>query len=287
MAWNGVRFEMPASWEVEKIGNRYLMIVKNSKPMLELKWGRVKGKFSHRSQLRRLATSHRKHIGKTVKEDRLRPAWEKALSGYEAAAFSWHSNTIGGLGAVIYCSKCKNATLIQFFLKDLDSIKLVSRHVLGSFQDHRQDNQILWSIFDIRAIIPAEFKLVHHRFDAGEFELTFASKKHKITLQRWGLASILLRNSDLDAFAKKMARFSIGKTASKLKSGPFSVEWEASLPTNQWTRLRQRIKSGPNYQRIRIWYLEEKNRILSVKIEGKTKIGSDFFNRICDAYESL
>jgi hypothetical protein len=278
---------MPANWEVEKIGNRYLMIAEKSKPMLELKWGRVKGKFSHQSQLRRIADQNRKAIVKSVKKDPLPPDWKKALDGFEAAAFSWQSNTIGGFGAVLYCPTCKNATLIQFFLKDLDSIKHASRQLLRSFQDHRRDNQTIWSIFDIRAMIPSEFKLVHHRFEAGEFELSFANKTLKITLQRWGPASILLRNSNLAEFAKKVAHFSTPKTDSELKIGPTSVEWQISHPNSQWARLWYRIKPKFSYRCIRFWYLEEKNRILSVRIEGKTEIDPDFFNRICDAYESL
>ena len=48
IAWNGIRFMAPADWQVGTIGKHYLMLEEDSRPVLEFKWGQVKGAFSHR-----------------------------------------------------------------------------------------------------------------------------------------------------------------------------------------------------------------------------------------------
>jgi hypothetical protein len=189
---------------VGKIGAHYLMLEEESGPVLEVKWGEVRGSFSHQDHLRRLAALHGKELGESVKQCPLPAAWEKALGKFEATGFSWHGKRVGGMGVLLYCSTCHNATLIQFYQKGSSQTEKIAQRLLTSFRDHRQDNQVIWSLFDIRATIPEKFRLVRHRFEAGEFELAFASGGQKITLHRWGPASILLSGRDLVQFARTM-----------------------------------------------------------------------------------
>ena len=102
IAWNGVCFKVPGSWTVAKTGRRYLLLEETSEPVMEIKWGQIKGRFSHRSQLRRLAVQHRKKIGKAIKEIPLPTAWKTPLSAFITVAFSWHGQSLNGFGAVLY-----------------------------------------------------------------------------------------------------------------------------------------------------------------------------------------
>lgn len=187
-AWNGIRFLTPATWQVGKIGPRYLMLEVGSASVLEVKWGRIKGVFSHQMQLRRLAALQGKELRESVRQRPLPAAWKKALGKYEATGFSWRGETVGGVGVLLYCPTCQNATLIQFYGKGSNQTGEISERLLASFRDHRQDNQVIWSLFDIRATIPEKFQLIRHRFEAGKFELAFAWGGQKITLHRWGPA---------------------------------------------------------------------------------------------------
>lgn len=286
-AWNGIRFLTPATWQVGKIGARYLMFEEEFGPVLEVKWGRVKGSFSHRDHLRRLAAFQGKELRESVRGRPLPAAWKKALGKYKATGFSWCGKTVGGVGVLLYCSTCQNATLIQFYGKGFNQTGKISERLLASFRDHRQDNEVIWSLFDIRATIPEKFQLVRHRFEPGEFELAFASGGQKITLHRWGPASVLLRRRDLAQFARTVLPHVHGDPYPVAVAGGKAVEWSGKPPLDSWGYWWSRVKQRLPFQLFRLWHVEGKNRILGVRVEGKRAVDYRLLDRICAGYESL
>jgi len=287
IAWNGIRFTAPADWQVGTIGKHYLMLEEESRPVLEFKWGQVKGAFSHQAHLSRLAALHKKKLGKAVSECPLPAEWEEALGKYKATGFSWQGKTICGKGVILYCPACQNATLIQFYQRDSSKTKEVSQRLLRSFQDHREDNQIVWSVFGIRATIPDTLHLVRHRFEAGRFEMAFKSKEHKVTLHRWGPASFLLSNQDLSELAGTMLHHPWGEPYPVITVSSKAVEWSLAPPPTIWAYWWNRIKAKPSFQWFRLWHLEERNCIFGVEIEGKRPLDPRFLDRICTGYECV
>ena len=286
-AWNGIRFMAPPDWQVGKIGARYLMLEEESGSVLEVKWGRVNGTFSQQVHLRRLADLHGKELGKSVRQSPLPAAWKKALGKYKAIGFSWRGKTIGGKGVLVFCPTCQKATLIQFYQKGSNQTNKIPQRLLASFRDHRKDNQVIWSLFDIRATIPEKFQLVRHSFEAGKFELAFASGGQRISLHRWGPASILLRDRDLIHFAKTMLPLSQGEPYPVTVAGSKAVEWSVKPSPTPWGLWWGLIKARPSSQWLRLWHVEEKNRILGVGAEGKRTMDARFLDRICAGYESI
>jgi len=287
VAWNGIRFLSPRKWEVGKIGSRYLLLEDESGPIMEIKWHRIKGTFSHKTHLRRLSASHGKMPGKTLKERPLPPGWEKALKSFEASGFSWRGTSLGGTGVILYCPACRNASLIQFYQRDSDELKHVCPLVLASFQDHRQDDQVVWSAFDIRAIMPKQFNLVHHRLESGQSELAFETKGQQITLHRWGPASIILGNKNLIEFAGTVIDTLGMEPLSIIRSGGNILEWQVSPPSSRWKRLWQRMKTRHPFRWYRLWHLKEKNRILGISAVGKKPFDTLFLEQIFNGYQSL
>jgi hypothetical protein len=287
VAWNGIRFFSPRKWEVGKIGSRYLLLEDESGPIMEIKWRRIKGTFSHKAHLRRLAASHGKMPGKSLKERPLPSGWEKALENFEAIGFSWRGISLGGMGVILYCPTCRNASLIQFYQRDSDELKHTYQPILASFQDHRQDDQVIWSIFDIRAMIPKQFYLVHHRLESGQSELAFESKGQQITLHRWGPASIILGNKDLTEFAGTVIDTLGMEPHSITRSGGNIIEWKVHPPSSRWKRWWRRMKTRHPFRQYRLWHLEEKNRILGISAVGKKPFDTHFLELIFNGYESL
>ncbi|MFC1817369.1 hypothetical protein ACFL0M_15885 [Thermodesulfobacteriota bacterium] len=288
IAWNGIRFLAPPDWEIGQIGNQYLMLEQASAPILEMKWGHIRGTFSHRTYFQRLAVLQKGQPGNTFSEYTLPGNWEKALGSYEAIGFSWRGETIGGKGLILYCPTCMNATLIQFYQNDNAKTDTIPQHLLATFQDHRPDDQMRWSVFDIRATMPANLKIVRYRFEAGQFELAFASKAHTIFLTRWGPASILLADRNLDRFAESVLHLPATKLVTTLTPGKQAVvEWINPATPNSLTQWLGRMKIKPSLQRLRLWHLTGKNRILGVRAEGKRPIDLQFFENICAGFESV
>ena len=91
--------------------------------------------------------------GKTLKERPLPAGWETALKNFEATGFSWRGTSLGGTGVILYCPACRNASLIQFYQRDSEELKHACPSILASFQDHRQDDHVFLSVFDIRAMM--------------------------------------------------------------------------------------------------------------------------------------
>ena len=253
---------------------------------MEVKWGPVKGKFSHKAHLKRLAALHAKRVKGSLSEWFLPPHWQAALSKFETSGFLWQGEAAIGRGAILFCPVCRNAALIQFFRYNSAQREKVLSAVLKSYRDHRRDGRILWSIFDIRVTLPQRLKLHGYRFTAGNFELGFIDGKQKIYLHRWAPAAALLSGGDLAGFTKTIPEFSEGAPQTLTINGCNAVEWRI-MPESDWRRRISRLKVTPSFYWYRLWHIKEKNRILGIRSESKYPLDSQLLDQISTGYESL
>jgi hypothetical protein len=287
IAWNGVQFKTPAQWEIGQIGSRHLVLEDEAGPVMEVKWGVVKGRFSHRAHLKRLAASQPRRLKGHISEWYLPPPWEKALADFETRGFLWQAEDgASGRGAILFCRICRNATLIQFFGDGSAKREKVLLAVLRSFQDHRQDGRILWSIFDVKAKLPGDLKLLRYRFEAGKYELVFNDGLQHIYLQRWAPAAAILAGRDLIWFSGTIPEFAAEQPPLLTEGDCNAVEWSIS-PGGKWSQMICRLKPKPSYFWFRLWHLKDKNRILSVRAESKRPLDFQLLSRISTGYESL
>ena len=284
IAWNGIRFVAPADWTPAEMGTHYLMLEQASAPILEIKWGPIRGSFSHARHLQQLSARHKKSMGKTVRNWTLPADWQQALESFQTGGFQWQGPQFGGVGASLYCPGCRTATLIQFYRSNPAFNDAIASALLASFQDHRRDEQIRWSVFDIRANVPSFLKLWRHRFAAGYFELKFTSKTHTVILNRWGPSSILLAGKDLAGFAGSVVSFPSSTPPPVLDENLKTVQWSFPRAAGRWAQVLNRIKILPFPQQFRMWHLEEKNRILAVRVEGRRPLPPPVFIMICKGF---
>ena len=287
VAWNGIRFKTPRHWEIGQIGARYLIFENEAGAVMEVKWGSVKGSFSHKRHLKRLVASQARRRRVRIAEWYLPPPWERALTGFETSGFLWQTEKGGvGRGAILFCQACRNATLIQFFGDATPEREKVLLTVLKSFQDHRQDSRILWSVFDIKVTLPEAFKLLHYRFETGKYGLEFNDGMQNIHLQRWAPAAAILSGRDLVWFSATIPEFAARPPQSASLDDANVLEWSAS-PADKWQQRISRLKVKPSYFWFRLWHLEDKNRILSVRAASKQPLNFKMLKRICAGYDSF
>lgn len=282
-AWNGVRFKAPAEWEPASIGSRYLMLENDTGPVLELKWGPIKGAFSHRNHLRRLAKHFRRQSGIRVQEHPLPTDWEKALKKFERSGFLWAGKRAGGRGVILYCPTCKHATLIQFYDYQARESDRVYPEILRSFKDHRLNDETLWAVFDIRAVTPDAYRLKYHRFEPGRFELSFESGRQKLTLYRWGPAGAALSDRTLAQFAKMMIPILQGEDRFHIRDTGDRVEFEYVGKVSFW----QRLKPQKTALKVRVWHEEKKNKILGIRLEETASTAAVMLDTLSKRYETL
>jgi len=268
---------------VAKIGRRYLVLADQGEPAMEIKWEKVKGRFSHRTAFRRLSSVH----GGTVQESALPDEWKQTLKAFVRAGFIWQTKDEGGRGAILHCPACGNATLVQFFHNKSKPTNETSLRILSTFQDHATDDQVRWSLFDIQAVIPSQYKLAKYRFEAGRYELNFVSRKETVVLYRWGPASALLATEGLVAFAARTLEGQRSEWLPRTWSENPAAEREKRFPAGLWTRFGERLTGTRHYQKMRLWHLSEKNRIMGVAVRGNKPYPPEFFDALCLSYESL
>lgn len=286
IAWYGIRFKIPADWQLSQIGIRYLSIEDENGPVMEIKWAPVKGQFSHSTHLKRLTALQTRPLRKALKPEPLSSEWAQALPDFTASEFSWQSPSTSGRGVLLFCATCRHATLVQFFQKRSFPNQTVATEILSSIRDHRSDGQVLWSAYDIKALIPETFEMKSYRFDAGQYVLEFADGSQHIMLYRWSMASVLLDKQDLAQFAKTVASFGRSEPVAGTIDGHDMVEW-STAPLTEWQRRISRFNHRASYGWLGLWHLQAKNRILGVKAEGKKPLDTAVLENVCSHYEII
>jgi hypothetical protein len=285
-AWNGIRFMAPAGWEPASIGRRYLMLENDAGPVLEIKWGPIKGSFSHRKHFRRLSKNFSKQSNIRIEERPLPNDWEAALGRYEHSGFSWTGNRLGGRGVILYCPICTHATLIQFYDYPAQTSDRVYVKTLRSFEDHPPNNETVWAVFDFRAVVPDAYRLNYHRFEPGRFELSFESGRQKLTLYRWGPAGAALSNRTLVQFAQMMVPILKGKDRFHISDNGNRVDFDENGPFGK-TSFWQRFKREKSTMTVRIWHEQKRNKILGIRFEGNASTASLMMESLSKRYETL
>ena len=286
IAWNGIRFKTPAGWEVGQIGTRHLILEDEKGPVMEVKWGFVKGTFSHKAHLKRLISSRSRRARVHINEWFLPAQWKDALADFKTSGFLWQGRDASGRGAILFCPACRTAALIQFFRDSSVEREKILMTVLKSYRDHGKEEQVLWSIFDIRAMLPNTLQLLRFRFDIGKFELVFSTHRQTIHLHRWAPAAALLGERDLISFTKTLPEFAEGHPRSLTIGDCEAVEWNKASERG-WRQTMGRLRGKSSFFWFRLWHLEEQNRILSVRSESKYPLDLELLSQICANYESI
>jgi hypothetical protein len=278
--WNGIGFEVPAGWQIGLIESRYLLLENEGVPVVEVKWNRIRGRFSPRRMLRRISAGQPPGVRKSIRVQSPPSSWYRALEARQVTGFTWQTAGNQGQGVLLFCPACATATVIQFLGPQPDPD--LPLRLLKSFRDHFSRKGVPLSVYDIAALIPPEFQIKTHRFDAGLFELHYTGPgRSGLSLFRWAPAAVLLQQRALaDFFVEQMqldARNIIQKSERTLEavsepalSGPLG--WVGS------------IRRRPKHVRVRLWHLPEHNRILAVRLEGVRPTEPELFERICNHY---
>ena len=283
IAWNGIHLSVPSTWEIGRIDTRHLFFDHQTGPAMEIKWGPVKGRFSHRSHLKKLIARQKRGPGRIFEEWHLPSPWEKALSSFKAKGFSWRSGSENGRGAILFCPFCKTALMFQVFNIAGHTTDEALLNMLKSLRDHRNDDQTAWRVFDIHALLPKAFKLGRYQFKPGKYELEFSDRYHTVKLFRWAPASAFLSQTDLSQFAANTLELNpeILIRTSFLEHP--AVEWRSN-PKAGWHNWLYRFKRKPVFHWLRVWHVVKKNRILGTRLDGKKPLGEDMVMDICVNY---
>jgi len=251
---------------------------------MEIKWGPIKGRFSHQGLLKKLVQGHKARPIPKITKWQLPPAWTQALAAYSAQGFCWQSDASNGHGATLYCPQCKNAVIFQFFdiRNRLTNPGLLQ--FLKTLADHRDDDCTAWRLFEVQALLPKSLQLKHYHFKPGNHELAFKSSILAVKLYRWAPASALLALSNLTAFTADMLQLSEAQLSFTSIQGNPAVEMQPPGVTG-WHRHLLRWGIKPALKWVRVWHLERNNRILGISIESKKPFKPNQMAQLCANFQ--
>ncbi|MDD3618174.1 MAG: hypothetical protein PHX57_02120 [Desulfobulbaceae bacterium] len=260
IGWDGITVRVPPQWQPTVILRDYLFFEDEGRPVLEMKWRHAGRRFAPDRVLKKIGKTFGQG-GAALRKWSLPPALEELLQPFAATGFACREGSLDSRGLLLFCPACGRATLLRFH--DNPGEERTMSLVLSSFRDHADGDDLLWAVYDIRAVLPAAAKLRAHEFLVGRFTLTFSLDDSDLTLLRFKPAAALLNNRDLCAFGASLA--DPARPAGPV--APDSCTWveEAGGPK----RLLRRLQKKPLWTWLKLWHIADENVILGAKGEGK------------------
>nr|NJM01236.1 hypothetical protein [Desulfobacula sp.] len=203
IAWNGVSFNIPVTWELESLDDTHLMAGENGSPRVEIKWAESPRSISFEKQFKSVTARSQKLLNIIIHEQPGPPFFSSPVPFFKFFFFSWEGSGSKGMGALIFCTRCRRLTLIRFFFHGAFSPESIPSLVLASFTDHPVAGRVSWRVFGMAFSTPAEFRLSDYSFKPGYFFFTFLHRNIRLTVSSWGPASFLLSRKTPAEFAKE------------------------------------------------------------------------------------
>ncbi len=212
VAWDGISLKVPEEWNIGAIGSEesggYLRIDGPEMPRVEINWSQPKGFVDMGQVIDKYLNDTRKLRKKKMKEEITVARGDRALSRRRLGksgvkTFSWEGSD-KAVGAAWMCKKCGRNVIIQVLgNRDEKGLERVAEQIISSTKDHPDGDWTLWAVYDFQVELPSDFKPTKQKLVAGQVELSFARDTEKITVIRWGLANVALRDRSLDQWARK------------------------------------------------------------------------------------
>ncbi len=274
IAWNGMAMQVPNTWRPVQIDAQHLLLADQDRPVFEIKWSWISGRFVPEKRLR--AWRRQQRLNLDIQSHS--PQWRACLERFDATVFQWRKPPQSGRGALLYCPVCGNATWVQFFDPICPATCL---RVLESLTDHTAEPMQRLAVFDIEACIPAGFKLSLHRFDAGRFLLDFSRRKQRLSLMRWGPAAALMAGNSLAEAAARLTSLPPVTPETMHDCKHEHLQWRQQLNTKRWM-----ILPAVGQDWLRLWRLPRANRLLAVRLHSpQTPIDKIEFEATCNGYQ--
>jgi hypothetical protein len=234
-AWQGWQLALPGgAWNPLKLegdyDSGYVLIADLNRPQLGIRWRKMAAKrFDGMKALRG-------EVG-TLAAAKGKPFQTSGDRWSDGAVLFLESEPPGRDVWVAYSRVSGRAIEIVHPIRRRD--RVLEDSILPALTDTRPDEARRWAIFDLSCIVPGGYELATHRLNAGDLSLTFACKRHKLTVRQIALAKIALDRLPIEKWLAQQER-----TIAKLYRPDGSAQ-EASIDhltgTRRVSRRRRRF----------------------------------------------
>ena len=286
IAWNGISFYKPSSWEIARIGKRYLMLGTHRYPQMELTWDTGNIRSSFPKDIQKVQNRIFKHHLAAAETWKPYADWTTALIDYKVSGFCWKQSKSVCYGVIVYCPACNSISLIQFFVnnEDFSTFLDTTTHVLSSFADHATGSDRSWVVYDMRISLPRLFQIKSYDFHPGSIKLVYGFQGMQITFYRWSPASVLLTGRKLSQLGELLDLNMVLDRNIQITQKHDRIEWECMPPSPLWKRLTAVIAGRHFHRRVLIRHDPVNNRVLAITAECRQVMDSGLLDRIFSSY---
>jgi len=262
-AWRGMSLWTPADWDLAAVSGsvdrgRCTLDDPNMR-RLELSW-----RTSRKPKdLNAAAVSYVKEVVRSRGRPPTTPEPRDDLrfGDADARVAAWPSDDGVEILGTSWCETCRRLSHVHLYLKKAEVGSELPRDVLGTYRDHPAPGAATWRFFDVSLALPTEWLLQREQFRTAFLRLDFARARARLAVLRLGVARVLLKGRDVEAWLREF----MGKD---LK--PYALEaepWEH--PDGPGVSLagasRRRLwRPAAGEVRLMAWRVEETDRLCVV-----------------------
>jgi hypothetical protein len=276
VAWNGLRFSPPATWEPRLVGSRHLVFEEDFQPRLQLRWQKVDK--ARDEDLYRLAADLAGPAGSVSSGAGLAGHWPPIDQHYRLL-LSLKGKDQQLAGGICFCRTCHTLLQFQVFQPHHRSPLEVGRW-LATLSCHGQQ-EALWRIDDFSLVTPLAFTLIDFNFGAGLTRLSFTDRDLRLDTCKLAPADILLRHQSLAEILLTLC--GAGDLATWQNDDGESCQ--AMRTPGIAGRVLLRLRRQRPYLRAHIRQDVATNRILAVILAANRRIPPELLLSLCDRYE--
>ncbi len=286
--WQGVVMELPVNWELGGLSgdynNGYIRMDDENMPRMELKWSKTKEK---KPDLHKILDAYFKSMkkrmgarasGLSIKRDVNLVKKKDFFEDRDVLFYNWKAD-VRANGAIWYCKECKRIIVVQVMGYLKESMLSLTLQILESVSDHPTGHTNLWSAYQLTAEVPRRYQMEKRKLMSGYLLFSFADGSRVLNVERYGLAEVTLRDTDLRSwfrgyYSKVLRKYGFSFKEMEGDNGDLRMEM-----MGQEKRIIDKIPLSPIFAIDKIlrrkqvaasfWHCKESNRIFVVMAMSK------------------
>ena len=275
--WNGLHLEIPEHWDVIVKDARHLILERDLKPVLELRWQPV-GLSKSSNAIERIVSQF-----SAGSDSRLQSELIDLLPASLTARFTVQTFTLdrssNGSVVLLTCSGCATLILVRIYAESLIGAVEIPT-ILASLDCHPDSSELaLWQIQDFSFRLPDGFKLETSSFRFGITKLLFRSVSSDLELCRLAPASQHLQQNQFSALFQA---FSSAPQENQMAVDPSTLRYTYAPKVIEY--LWSRIRRKKVYQSASFVHFPLHDRILGYSIRSNRPIESEMELVIEESY---
>ena len=220
--WQGISLQIPEDWNLGKVDGNY----KSGYARLddaeivraEVEWREGRKQSRGVPALTQLVDRYIENLEKKAQKTDTPFAVErrakflkdkKWLEDCDYETFTWEAD-YRAYNLARTCPSCGRIVLLRVLGRLDEKLDDLVQAIFPTLHDHPRDDQVFWSVYGLRFLMPAGFTLNEHELKSGHIQLTFEQGKEICRVQRLSLARMLLKDTQLKdwypVFFKKQLR---------------------------------------------------------------------------------